>query len=58
MKKFCESLREHAKYVNDSEKKKMLRLTKEELKSHQYAKAYCICGKRILQSSLKILLRS
>ena len=32
MKKFCESLREHAKNIIDFEKKKMLRLTKEELK--------------------------
>ena len=35
MKKFCESLREHAKNIIDFEKKKMLPLTKEELKSHQ-----------------------
>ena len=32
IKKFCESLREHAKNVIDLEKKKMLPLTKEELK--------------------------
>ena len=31
MKKFCESLREHAKYIIDFEKKKMLPLTKEEI---------------------------
>ena len=30
MKKFCESLREHAKDIIDFEKKKMLPLTKEE----------------------------
>ena len=34
IKKFCESLREHAKNIIDFEKKKMLPLTKEELKSH------------------------
>ena len=38
MKKFCEFLREHAKNIIDFEKKKMLPLTKEELKSHQDAK--------------------
>ena len=32
IKKFCESLREHAKNVIDLEKKKILPLTKEELK--------------------------
>ena len=37
MKKFCESLREHTKNIIDFEKKKMLPLTKEELKSHQDA---------------------
>ena len=34
MKKFCESLRGHAKNLIDFEKKKILPLTKEELKSH------------------------
>ena len=34
MKKFCESLREHAKNIIDFEKEKMLPLSKEELKSH------------------------
>ena len=38
MKKFCASLREHAKNIIDFEKEKMLPLTKEELKSHQDAK--------------------
>ena len=33
-KKFFTSLREHAKNIIDFEKKKMLPLTKEELKSH------------------------
>ena len=45
MKKFCESLREHAKNIIDFEKKKMLPLTKEELKSHQDAKICYICEK-------------
>ena len=34
MKKFCESLREHAKSITDFEKKKMLPLTRKELKSY------------------------
>ena len=34
MKKFCKSLREHARNIIDFEKKKILPLTKEELKSH------------------------
>ena len=34
MKRFCNSLREHAKNIIDFEKKKMLPLTNEELKSH------------------------
>ena len=38
MKKFCESLREHAKNIIDFEKKILLPLTKEELKSYQYTK--------------------
>ena len=46
MKKVCESLKEHAKNIIDFEKKKMLPLTKEELKSYQDAKVCCICGKR------------
>ena len=53
MKKFCESLREHTKNIIDFEKKKMLPLTKEELKSHQDAKVCYICVKRILQKLAK-----
>ena len=49
MKKFCTSLREHAKNIIDFEKKKMLPLTKEELQSHQDAKECYICRKRILK---------
>ena len=43
MKKFCESLREQVKNMIDFEKKKMLPLTKEELKSQQDAKVCYIC---------------
>ena len=49
MKNFCEYLREHAKIIIDFETKKMLPLTKEELKSHQDAKAFQICRKKILK---------
>ena len=35
MKKFCSSLRDHAINILNFEKKKMLPLTKEELKLHQ-----------------------
>ena len=49
MKKICESLREHAKKIIDFEKKKMLPLTKEELKSYQDTKVCYICGKRVLK---------
>ena len=53
MKKFCESLREHAKNIIDFEKKKMLKIAKEELKSHQDAKVCYICGKRVLRKLSK-----
>ena len=46
MKNIFDSLREHAKIIVDFEKKKMLPLTKEKLKSHQDAKLCYICGKR------------
>ena len=49
MKKICESLREHAKKTTDFEKKKILPLTKEELKSYQDTKVCYICGKRLLK---------
>ena len=49
MKRFCESLREYAKNIIDFEKKKVLPSTKGELKSHQDAKVYYICGKRFLK---------
>ena len=46
MKMRCISLREHAKNIIHFEKKKILTLIKEELKSHQDAKVCYICGKR------------
>ena len=49
MKKFCEYLRKHPKSIIDFEKKKMLPLTKKEIKSHQDTKICYICGKRILK---------
>ena len=49
MKKFSESLGDYANNVIDSEKKKKLPLTKEEVKSHHDAKICYICGKRILK---------
>ena len=49
MKKFCTSVKEHATNVINFEKKKMLPLTKQELKSYQYAKVYYICWKRFLR---------
>ena len=42
------TVREHAKNIINFEKKKILPLTKEGLKSHQDAKVCYICGKRIL----------
>ena len=54
MKKICESLREHVKNIVVFEKKEMLRLTKEELKSYQDAKLCHICEKRIWKKSLKV----
>ena len=54
MKKFCTFLREHATNVIIFEKKKMLPLTKKELKSHQDARACYICGKRLLKKLLMI----
>ena len=54
MKKFCTSLREHAKNITDLKRKKMLPLTKEKLKYNQDANVYYICEKRILKNSLKV----
>ena len=49
MKKFCNSLREHATNVINFEKNKMQLLSKKELKLHQDATAHYICGKRFPQ---------
>ena len=51
MKKFCSSLREHAKIIIDFEKKKLLPSTKIEFKSHQDAKLCYIYRKGILKKS-------
>ena len=48
MRKFGESLRELAKIIIDFEKKKMVLLRKEKLKSY-HTKVCCICGKRFLK---------
>ena len=53
MKKFCDSLKEQAETIILSEKRKMLPLAKEELKSYQEAKVCYICGKRILEKFAK-----
>ena len=52
-KKFCESLREHVKNIIHFEKKRMLPLTKEKIKSHEEAKVCYICGKIILKKLSK-----
>ena len=49
MKKSFESLRKHAKNIINFENKKMLPLTKEELKSYQEAKGCRICRKIMLK---------
>ena len=56
IKKFCTSLREHAKkkHTIDFENKKMLLLRKEELKSYQDLKVCSICREKSLKSLLKI----
>ena len=53
MKMFCTSLRGHIKNIINFENKKMLPLTKEELKPHQDAKVCYICEKRILKKLSK-----
>ena len=50
-KTFCTSLREHGKNLIDFEKKEMLPLTKEELKSCQDAKVRYICENRIVKNT-------
>ena len=53
MKRFVSSSREHAKNIIDFEKKKMLPLTKEKLKSHQDTKVCHICGEKNLKKLSK-----
>ena len=53
MKKFCESLRKHAKNIIDFLKEKNLPLTNEELNSHQDANICYICEKIILKQLSK-----
>ena len=55
MKKFCKSLRKHAKNIIDFEKK-MLLLTKRELKSRQDPIERYICKKIFIKSLEKIKL--
>ena len=43
MKKFCESLREHANRIIHFKKRKMLPLTIKELKSHEDTKVCYLC---------------
>ena len=54
LKRFCDFLRENAKKIIDFKKKKLLPLTKKELKSYQAGNVYYIYGKRILKFLLKI----
>ena len=50
MKRFCTSLREHATSQINFKKKKMIPLTKEELKPHQVTKVCYICRKKFLKN--------
>ena len=49
IKKFCTSLREHATNAMNFEKKKMLSLTKEELKSYYKSKSMSYLWKKNLK---------
>ena len=54
IKKFCDSLREHAKkYIIDFEKKNMLSLIKEESELYQYAEKCYIFRRKILEKFTK-----
>ena len=53
MKKLCSSSRQHAIKKRNSEKKKSLPSTKEELKLHQSATNCYNCGKTILEKLAK-----
>ena len=54
MKRFCESLREHAKGIIDFEKKKMLSLIRKELEWQQDAKVCYVCGIRFFKKLFKV----
>ena len=53
MKKFCESLREHAMKIIDFKKKKMKLSTKEQQKIHENAKDCYICKEKFENKHLK-----
>ena len=54
MKKFCESLREHATKINKFEKKKMKLLTNEQQNWNQNSKICYICKEKFEDKNLKI----
>ena len=53
MKKFCESLREHAIKIINFKKKKMQLLTKEQQKSYENAKICYICKEKFQNKYVK-----
>ena len=53
MKKFCESLREHAMKIINFKKKKMKLLTKQQQESYEIAKICYICKKTIENKYMK-----
>ena len=52
MKKFCESLREHAMKIINLKNKKMKLLTKEQQESYENAKIFFICKKKKLKLNI------
>ena len=54
MKKFCESLREHALNKINFEKKKIIPLTNEQLELNEKIKIYYICNKSFNMNTLMI----
>ena len=54
MKKFCESLREHALNIINFEKKKIIPLTNELLELNEKIKIYYICNKSFNMNTLMI----
>ena len=53
MKKFCESLREHAMKINNFKTKKMRLLTKEQQESYENPKTCYICKEKFENKYLK-----